>query len=264
MDGYLKKPEGWEEIDYKLINGNKVDSHVPSERDHAISGPRLDPLKEYNHEVVLVLAGGLNEYAKNHQWVTRRLDLVLALYHQKPRKIICLGGGTYHKPPCLNHLGFVIHESTACIQYLIDAGVKSSDLMREWSSYDTIANAFFSLINYIIPMEIDRVLVITSDFHMLRTKAIFNWIYSLTSAHTSKRSVDFLSVNSLDLDQNIINARSQREKQSLANLQDKIINITTLKDFHTWFFNEHKAYNCDYDDLINHKSELDNYTKSSY
>lgn len=246
MDGYLKRPEGWEEVDYRLVSDQQLQNN-----------PNLEPLKEYDHEVILVLAGGLNEYAKNHQWVTRRLDLAIALYRQKPRKIICLGGGTYHKPPCLNHLGYVIHESTACTQYLIDAGVSHSDLMREWSSYDTIANAFFSLTNYIMPMEVSRVLVITSDFHMPRTKAIFNWIYGLSSNTT----LDFLSVNSLDLNQDIIQARMERERKSLETLQDKIAKIRTLKDFHVWFFSEHKAYNCDFS---SHGSELDNNTSRSY
>lgn len=231
MDGYFTKPNGWEDVDYRLISKTHRD---------------ILEAKEYKHDVILVLAGGLNEFAQNHQWVINRLDLALALYKQKKRKIICVGGGTYHKPPCLNSLNFVIHESTACAKYLLEAGVDPSDLMREWSSYDTIANAFFTLTNYIIPMEINQVLVITSDFHMPRTMAIFNWIYNLDSKNP-KCHVDYLpatssSIEGVDL---IIKARKEREKQSLANLQSTINKIKTLKEFHTWLFNEHKAYNCD-------------------
>lgn len=150
MDGFLERPEGWEEVDYKFLystlNGSK-----------ATPTPEfLAKLQTFDQDTILVLAGGLNEYAENHQWVTRRLDLAIVLYQQKPRKIICLGGGTYHKPPPRNHLGFVIHESTACAQYLIDAGINPKDLMREWSSYDTIANAFFSLVNFTIPLQLKK------------------------------------------------------------------------------------------------------------
>lgn len=249
-DGWNHRPEGWEEIEYRLIE----DYHLSPD-------PLHRRLNKYNQEVIFVLAGGLTETAKNHQWVIRRLDLALHLYGQKKRKIICLGGGTYHKPPSLNKHNFVIHESTACVQYLIDNGVHPDDLMREWSSYDTIANGFFSLVNYSLPMEIKSAIVITSDFHMPRTKAIFHWIYSLTP-RSSKIELEFLSVDSKDLEENVITARKKREHQSLANLQDKIKKITTLKDFHHWFFTEHKAYDCHFSSRV--KEHVDDEIYQSY
>lgn len=251
MDGFLESPEGWKQIDYKLLN---------SFRDNLSSEGFNEVLRCYSHEVILVLAGGLNEFKQNHQWVIRRLDLALFLYKQKKRRIICLGGGTYHKPPHLNHLGYVIHESTACAEYLIEKGVDPSDLMREWSSYDTIANAFFSLTNFIRPMNLDKdgtkLLVITSDFHMPRTKAIFTWIYNLDTgrqdgdrlraAKGSQSVIDYLSVSSEDLGNTIIESRKIREADSLNNLRPKMEKIKTMKDFVDWFFLEHKAYNCDF------------------
>ena len=266
MDGFLQRPEGWEEVDYKVVHTllDTSQENILIKTPEKYTPEYLKKLQEYDQDTILVLAGGLNEYNKNHQWVIRRLDLALALYRQKPRKIICLGGGTYHKPPCQNHLGYVIHESTACAQYLLDQGVDPKDLTREWSSYDTIANAFFSLLNFAIPLQLKDILVITSDFHMPRTKAIFHWIYSLTNNH-DLTNLGFLSVNSRDLDENIIKVRLQREKQSLLNLKDKIRKIRTLEEFHQWFFTEHKAYNCDFEHLTKQNlNDVDEDTKSSY
>lgn len=256
MDGWRKRPEGWEEVDYQLFHPKSL-NYLQTK------------LEKYDKiDYIYVLAGGLNEFAENHQWVTRRLDLAIALYRIRPRKIICLGGGTYHKPPCVNHSGFVIHESTACAQYLMKEGVDPKDIMREWSSYDTIANGAFALFNFAIPLNIKKCAVITSDFHMPRSKLIFHWIFSLYQNNQSKNKtkikIIFLSVDSKDLDKNIINGRIDREKQSIHYLNPKIKEIDTLEKFHTWFFTEHKSYNCDFGYLQESKKDLDDTTKNSY
>jgi glutathione S-transferase len=49
------------------------------------------------------------------------------------------GGGTPHKPPILDDKGYVIHESTACAQYLISKGLMPSMILKEVSSYDTVS-----------------------------------------------------------------------------------------------------------------------------
>lgn len=240
--GWNQRPTGWQEIKQTKFS-KKNHSH------------KISNIKKYNQEVIFILAGGLNEEGENHDWVKRRLDAALDLYQQKKRKIICLGGGTYHKPPALNEYGYVIHESSACIKYLLEKGVQVEDLMREWSSYDTIANSFFSLLNFTIPMNLRNILVITSDFHMPRTRAIFEWIYSLQSDTFTEVQIEYLEVTSDGLDSEIINIRKLREEKSLLDLQEKISKIKTLESFHTWFFNQHKAYNCYFVDNIPGKSD---------
>jgi uncharacterized SAM-binding protein YcdF (DUF218 family) len=242
MDGWDIKPVGWEDC---------------SSLGHTLSKPSNYDLSAYDSDVIFVLAGGLNEDGANHQWVIRRLDLALQLYRIKKRLIVCLGGGTYHKPPALNLLGFVMHESSVCAKYLLQNGVDKNDLMKEWASYDTIANSFFSLVNYAIPMGISSAIVITSDFHIDRAKAIFDWIYSMAN---SGIKLEYLSVDSNDLDMEIIQSRKKREKQSLEALQDKIKKIRNIKDFHKWFFTEHKAYNIE----SNPESNITEIIKKSY
>ena len=69
-----------------------------------------------------MLAGGLDERGKVHEWVRGRLDLAVKIFHSNPGRVgrvVCLGGGTYHKKPVTNAGGFVVHESTACAEYLL-------------------------------------------------------------------------------------------------------------------------------------------------
>lgn len=242
MDGWNTKPIGWNLFDEEEYSDDIINSD----------------LTQFDQEYIFVLAGGLDNLGRNHPWVKDRLDVASRLYRLKPRKIIILGGGTYHKPPHLNRGRFVIHESTMGAKYLIDQGINPDDIYREWASYDTIANGFFSLLNFTIPLKIQNVLVITSDFHMPRSKAIFEWIYGLWSDQVT---LDFLEVSTKYLDTEIIDSRSKREARSLHNLQNTINLIDTWSKLHNWFYTEHQAYNCRFGKP---REKIDDETRKSY
>lgn len=193
----------------------------------------------HNYNWIFVLSGGLNDDGSVYPWVARRLDMAFKYYIQKQCKIICLSGHTYHKPHILNDSGYVIYESTACAEYLIRKGVIPRDIYREWSSYDTIGNGFFSFMNYIVPRKIDRALVITSDFHMPRSRMIFNWMKDLFEVDID---LSFINVSDDGLDENIIAIRKEREEKSIDTLSKNITKINTLDKFHRWFYEVHKAY----------------------
>jgi vancomycin permeability regulator SanA len=266
--GWDNRPPGWEEITYGYVHDQL----------HIITDYSNDNLAQHSNDLtkddkkripdlgeedaIFVLAGGLNEENRNHQWVIRRLDLAIELYKIKNVPIICLGGGTYHKPSPINQEGFVMHESTVCVQYLISQGIPASSLMREWSSYDTIANAWFALMNYVIPFNYEKIVIITSDFHMDRTREIFEWIWRIAGKDITK--IKFLEVDSEGLDREIIEARKIREQESLFKLKEMIHGIDTLRKFADWFYHEHKAYNC-HDSLhISKNKMVDEVTKKSY
>ena len=246
-DGWSLTPSGW----------NVFPSINFDESLHLINSD----LKNYElFDNIMILAGGLDYRGENHPWVKNRLDIVFKLYQLKRRKIFILGGGTYHKTPHLNAQGFVIHECTMGAKYLIELGVDCDDIYREWSSYDTIANAFFALSNFIIPMKLDRILIITSDFHLPRTRAIFDWLFKLWFQYHSMIQYDYLKVSTKLLQQDIIQARFEKEQQSLNHLQETIRTITTWEQFHRWFYTEHQAYNCHFKP----PEPLNELTKASY
>ena len=246
-NGWTDTPNGWNETDNEFTY-NSFYSELCS-----VNGPV---------DVIFVLAGGVDANGYIHEWVRRRLDVAIQIYCQKKCYIVCLGGGTYHKPPSLNHAGFVIHESTACCKYLIDAGIPYNKIYKEWSSYDTIANGFFSLVNYSTPRKWSNIVVITSQFHMPRAKAIFEWIYSLEPHY--QYNLRFIEASDKGLDPDIINARRKREKKSLSNLQTTIKSIKNLDQFHCWLFTDHKAYASSSIHTVDHTIEVDETTQKSY
>ena len=203
---------------------------------------------------IFVLAGGINENKEPHTFVQKRLDKVLELITTNSI-IIILGGGTYHKPPCLDSNNYVIHESTSCANYLIKKGVNKNKIIREWYSYDTIANGYFAFLNYIIPFQINECYVITSEFHMDRTKTIFNYFNNLITNNNT--NILYISTEN-NIDKQILLERTKREETSKNIFKENIINkITSLYEFTMWFYIKHNAYKSDiayYNDYTINKS----------
>ena len=104
----------------------------------------------------------------------------------------------------------MLYMNLGLVKYLLDNGIPKNIIMREWFSYDTIfPNGYFSYINFTKIRNWKNILVITSDFHLERSKLIFEWIYSLDN---TKYNLNFIGVSDKGLDTNIINYRRIREK----------------------------------------------------
>lgn len=237
MNGWDNRPNGWEKTTNKNknINENEIKDRKRIEK-------RVNRLSE-KIDLIICLAGGINEDTKEvHDFVKERLNLSYQYYTKCKCKILLMGGGTYHKPPVLNDEQYVIHESTACANYLLDFDIKPTDIYKEWSSYDTIANGYYAFSNYIHPMEFSSIMVITSQFHMDRTKAIFKYFNNL---HYKNNNVKlfFHSTNNI-ITGEVLKQRIERENNSLISFKTNVIDKKkTLRDFLKWFYEEHNSYN---------------------
>lgn len=212
---------------------------------------------------IFVLAGGNKNDNEPHEFVKKRLDRAVELYQLNSKKlikskIICMGGGTYHKPPNLTNNGFVKHESTICANYLIEKKIPSSDILKEWFSYDTIANGYFAFNNFILPFDFNNIIIISSDFHINRVKVIFNYLKIIFK----KRDlvIKYFDTNSY-VSNEVYKIREERENNSIINFQKNIIGkINNLYDFSIWFFTEHNSYKS----KLEIKYSKDNNLKNTY
>ena len=192
-------------------------------------------------ENIFILAGGQLKNGEVNSWVKERLDIGKVICEKNEGSIIyCIGGGTYHKPPICNEYGHVIHESKSCSNYLINNGIDSKKIRREWCSYDTIANGFFSFLNFIQPLKLKEILVITSEFHEERSKVIFDYFNNIFETNID---INYIGVENI-IDDELLNIRNNREKESIKSFKETIVNKKTTKDFFEWFYIEHNAYNC--------------------
>lgn len=190
------------------------------------------------YDAVLVPGGGVYANGDLPLWTQRRLDCALT---KSQRYIVTLSAGTTHKPPPLDQDGYPIFESVAAAQYLMRRGVGPEKILVETCSYDTIGNVYFSRMMHVEPLSLKRLLIVTSEFHMLRTQAIFEWLYGLTGL-AQDYCLEFEAVSDVGIDADVLAARQTREASSLESVRLLAQKIQSLQEFHAWLFQCHGAY----------------------
>ncbi|HYP14350.1 MAG TPA: YdcF family protein [Bryobacteraceae bacterium] len=191
------------------------------------------------HDAILVLGGGVREGGELPIWVKNRFDLALRLHRGEP--IVCLSAGTPHRPPPLDEFGFPIFESAAGARYLMSKGLAPELIQIENVSYDTIGNAYFSKLVHVDPPGWSKLLVITSEFHMERTRAIFEWVYGMGQA---AYQMEF-AASPDGIEPAVAAMRRGHEAKGLERQHALMDRLKTSAELHAWIFSEHAAYKPD-------------------
>lgn len=203
-----------------------------------------------DYDAILVLGGGLLPDGGLPPWVKRRLDGALYIFKSQPNlcPILLLGAGTPHKPPVLSSNGYVLHESTAYASYLMERGVPALDILKETSSYDTVGNGYFSATMHAVPANWTNIAVVTSDFHMPRTRAIFNTCYKLAAKDLIKKPFPefrlwYHPVSDEGLfDPEILLARAEKEQKAVETWHQNTSAFKSISELHRWLFATHLCY----------------------
>jgi len=189
-------------------------------------------------QAVIVPGGGLFSDGEVRPWVANRLEAAIGFSCDY---IITLSAGTTHKPPPQDSGAFPVFESIAAARYLIRRGVALNRLLTESCSYDTIGNAYFARVIHTDVLRLQRLLIVTSEFHMPRTQAIFKWVFRLAPC-VCDYELSFLAVPNVGMDESALSARLEKENTSLASLDNLSARLETLPQLHAWLFTEHSAY----------------------
>jgi uncharacterized SAM-binding protein YcdF (DUF218 family) len=190
------------------------------------------------YDAILVLGGGVGDKGQLPEHARRRFDLALAKESGEP--IVALSAWTAHRPVLLADDGRQVYESIVGARYLIDRGIGPGRIFCETTSYDTIGNAYFSRVQIVEPMGWKRLLIITSQFHMTRTEAVFRWIYGLDTP--SSYDLEFAASPNDGLSEAALSARRARETESLQSVEQHRERLKTLRNFVEWLLTRHDAY----------------------
>jgi uncharacterized SAM-binding protein YcdF (DUF218 family) len=211
------------------------------------------PYETGGYDCIVVPGGGLVN-GEPAAWVAARLDAALR-HDDHTQFYLVLSRGTTHKPPPLDGGDFPIDESAASARYLVARGVEPSRVLLESWSLDTIGNAAFARLMHSDLRGWHRLLVVTSELHMARTRTIFEWIFALPEAagrghsglHMRRRHVVELSFESVPegttMDAAQAASRQEKEEQALRSLREGTIPaISDLGELHAFLFQRHGAY----------------------
>jgi hypothetical protein len=216
------------------------------------------------YDCIVIPGGGIDANGLPSAWVIARLDRALEMATSTTYFLV-LSRGTTHRPPVLDKHSFPIDEASASAAYLIEHNIPSNKILIENWSLDTIGNAYFARQCILEPMELYHLAIITNEFHMTRTKLIFDWVFSLTNstnAHCEKYQIDYFTVNNQDMTDEQLLARIDKERLACEDVKLKIQQITNLSQMAQFLFLEHGAYKAK--SLHSRRSQLDSVTTSTY
>ena len=127
--------------------------------------------------LIIVLGGGIDLKGNIPPHVYQRLDKAIELYKKNPEaKIVPSGKYSYlYRKPAPPST-----EAKMMKKYLLEKNIPAKDIIPENQSKDTIGNAYYLKKNVIIPRKEKRMIVVTSSFHLRRTKYIFEKLFEPT------------------------------------------------------------------------------------
>ena len=80
-------------------------------------------------------------------WTKQRCNLAIEYFNKNKNLenmvFIATSAGTYHYPTPRDKNNFTIYECDLIVKYLVQNGIDEEIIFREWTSYDTIGNAYY-------------------------------------------------------------------------------------------------------------------------
>ena len=184
------------------------------------------------YDAIVVLGGSVIDGETLPPWVMERLNYAIIM-SERCRYFLLLSRGTVHKPPPLDSQGYPVDECQVMANHMIKYGVNPSRILMDSWSLDTIGNAYAALTMHCIPFNLRSIHIVTSGFHMPRSRAIFEKVFSL------------FPMNIFELTFHETNSKlsiSDKEKASLESWREKSKDWKSLSDLCRFLFTEHNAY----------------------
>jgi uncharacterized SAM-binding protein YcdF (DUF218 family) len=192
-------------------------------------------------DAIIVPGGGVRPEGQLPPWVEARCRRAMERAGATT-PIILLSAATLHRPPPLDENGFPWLECNAGARFLLALGFPAERLWTESSSYDTIGNAYFCRTIHTDPRSLRELLIVNSEFHMPRTRAIFDWVFGLPGNTLEPYRVSYEETPNEGLSEEAVAGRVKKEEAGIESVRRLKAEITTLAQLHQFLYSRHDAY----------------------
>jgi len=155
--------------------------------------------------------------------------------------------------------------SRCSASYLIEHGISPSRVLLERWSLDTIGNAAFARLFHADLLGWKRLLVITSEVHMPRTAAIFDWMFALPPHLSPAPLLVYEAVPERGLSEEQRASRQSKEESSLRSFREGTAKrVRSLAELHPFLFQQHAAYAAQQPERVRPPSAADSALLNTY
>lgn len=128
-----------------------------------------------------------------------------------------------------------ITEAGLAMEYLVERGVSSKQIVLEKYSGDTVGNIYFSYSLFFNHLEMAEIKIVSCCYHVERIKKIIKWMEKINIIKSFKTEYIPVFSESTELE--------ALEKIKIKKLTKTTNSITTKKEFLNFIFNKHDYYN---------------------
>jgi len=139
------------------------------------------------YDACVVLGGGITNDGQVSSTSKARVDDAFGHYKNGEVSLLLmsgLGSWRHGSPPRVT-------EAKVMFNYAVSLGLNPKAILQEEKSKDTISNAYFCKIDFALPRNWQRLLVITSSHHLPRTEYTFGKVFG------GEFDIDFVGVEAL-------------------------------------------------------------------
>jgi SanA protein len=184
-------------------------------------------------DIIVVLGNGINKDGTLPKIAKKRVEKARALYKKGVANKILMSGRWGA------HIDFIppITEAKAMKAYAVSLGVKPSKIFCEEKSRDTVTNLFFARKLFLDPRRWKRIMIVTSEYHITRTKYIAKKVFG------SDFEVDFEECDS-GISKQELKQKIKKEKRDIiiTKLAAWGISDGDFKRIENLVTNEHPSY----------------------
>ncbi len=174
-----------------------------------------------NKQAIIILGGGLTTNLELNEHTKQRFNKAIELISKNNfNYIVCSTDKSYRKLDEIRHTS----EARVGREYLISKGINPNKILLEEKSRDTLSNAYFCRKEIIDPLEIKKITIVTSKFHLAKTKFVFELIFP-----KEKYELTFIESNNGNVDKEQLQNRIISEKIVLNFYKNKLLKIYNIK-----------------------------------